>query len=67
MNGAAGAFFTPLALAWNFALAGGGHRIIDLCSGIGTLSYCMQQRARWHERHPSLAGWQRALIPEHKK
>lgn len=54
MNGAAGAFFTPLALAWDFALDGGGHRVIDLCAGIGTLSYCVQQRGRWHERQPEI-------------
>ncbi len=39
INSAAGAFFTPLALAWDFAIDVGGQRILDLCAGIGALSY----------------------------
>lgn len=37
MNGVAGAFFTPWELARDFAIEVSGHRIIDLCAGIGTL------------------------------
>lgn len=39
VNSKAGAFFTPLDLAWDFELDVGGNRIIDLCAGIGILSY----------------------------
>lgn len=53
-NGRAGAFFTPLDLAWDFALAaigelnpniaGSRYRVIDLCAGIGSLSYAVAKR-----------------------
>ncbi|MEM8562247.1 MAG: methyltransferase [Pseudomonadota bacterium] len=45
VNGEAGAFSTPLDLAWDAALELGtcqdntGRRIIDLCAGIGVLAY----------------------------
>ncbi len=51
VNGAAGAFFTPYDMAFDFtidAIGQGGYsgRIIDLCAGIGMLSY-----ACWHRSH----------------
>lgn len=39
LNGLAGAFFTPYDLARDFALEVTGVSIIDLCAGIGCLSY----------------------------
>lgn len=49
MNGAAGAFFTPMTLALDAVLElGYGYddhrRLIDLCAGIGVLSYAVLQR-----------------------
>jgi hypothetical protein len=51
VNGAAGAFFTPYDLAFDFtidAIGQGGYSggIIDLCAGIGMLSF-----ACWHRSH----------------
>lgn len=43
INSAAGAFFTPLELARNFAIEVGGGRVIDLCAGIGALSYAVAE------------------------
>ncbi len=45
MNGKAGAFFTPLAMAFDMAFDISGKRVIDLCAGIGVLSYAVQIRA----------------------
>ncbi len=39
INGAAGAFFTPQSLARDFALEVSGNTILDLCAGIGSLSF----------------------------
>lgn len=50
MNGAAGAFFTPLAMAFEFAFEVGSYgrpeqtRFLDLCAGIGTLSFAVSRR-----------------------
>ncbi len=46
VNSAAGAFFTPFDYALDVALEIGapGQRIIDLCAGIGTLSYAASLR-----------------------
>lgn len=49
INSETGAFFTPLALAYDFALelgfnTGESHRVIDLCAGIGALSYATKVR-----------------------
>jgi hypothetical protein len=46
ISGAAGAFFTPYDLAGDFALDGAAGRVIDLCAGIGVLSYFIGERAR---------------------
>lgn len=43
-NSAFGAFFTPLDMAYDFALDVYPNRIIDLCAGIGVLSYCIKTR-----------------------
>lgn len=48
-NGAAGAFFTPLDLAFDFAIDVGTGRILDLCAGIGMLSYATLHR-NWFDR-----------------
>ena len=45
INSVAGAYFTPPALAREFALEVVGPRVIDLCAGIGSLAF-----AFWH-RH----------------
>ncbi|WP_347134757.1 hypothetical protein [Staphylococcus aureus] len=44
VNGLAGAFFTPLDLAYDFALDVGNGRVIDLCAGIGTLALAKWRR-----------------------
>lgn len=44
INSAAGAFFTPLDLAIDFAIELGPGRIIDLCAGIGMLSFATKIR-----------------------
>lgn len=46
VNGAAGAHFTPLALAYDMEFDFRGRRIIDLCAGIGVLSYAAVMRSR---------------------
>jgi hypothetical protein len=52
-NGGAGAFFTPFDLACDFALDGAGRRVIDLCAGIGVLSYIIHRRSQWGRASPS--------------
>lgn len=54
INGAAGAFFTPYDLASDFALDGAAGRVIDLCAGIGILSYFVGERARYGSRTTEL-------------
>ncbi len=52
MNGSAGAFFTPFDLAKDFQLAiMGGAKIIDLCAGIGCLSYLASDYSQESEIH----------------
>lgn len=45
INSAAGAFFTPRMLARDFAIEVGGGSVIDLCAGIGSLSYAVEHKA----------------------
>lgn len=54
INSAAGAFFTPLGLAFDFALDVGGGRILDLCAGIGALSYAAYWRGGRHGDRPKI-------------
>ena len=69
---AAGAFFTPMDLAADFALEPGQGRVIDLCAGIGGLSYWVQRRSRWRgevkltcvEINPRFVEIGRKLLPE---
>ncbi|WP_204162576.1 class I SAM-dependent methyltransferase [Brucella pseudogrignonensis] len=46
-NAHAGAFFTPYDMAADFAIDAGQGRVIDLCAGIGVLSYFTIARSRW--------------------
>ena len=50
-NGANGAFFTPLDMAWDFALDVPGTKIIDLCAGIGVLAYTAMCRLKHNQKH----------------
>lgn len=75
VNGAAGAFFTPYDMAFDFTIdaigqGGYGGRIIDLCAGIGMLSY-----ACWHrsdrrakitcvERNPDYLAVGQKILPQ---
>lgn len=52
VNSTAGAFFTPPALACDFAIDVQGPRILDLCAGIGMLSFAIWSRSRWDARPP---------------
>ncbi|MDT3379577.1 methyltransferase [Labrys neptuniae] len=69
---AAGAFFTPMDLAADFALEPGCGRVIDLCGGIGGLAHWVQQRSKWRgeaeltcvEINPRFVEIGRKLLPE---
>ena len=58
VNSAAGAFFTPLGLAIDFALeVSDAASILDLCAGIGMLSYAVLRRGvhrYYHGEHPHI-------------
>lgn len=54
VNTIAGAFFTPVGLANDFAIEVCGSRIIDLCAGIGALSFMRYQRGRWDCAYPEI-------------
>jgi hypothetical protein len=47
VNSTAGAFFTPPELARDFAIDAGGGRVLDLCAGIGGLSFAVWSRMAW--------------------
>lgn len=75
INSQAGAFFTPYDMAFDFAFDVGGPRIIDLCAGIGMLSYAVYHRHVWGhlerkpqitcvERNPEYIAVGKKLLPE---
>lgn len=70
INSTAGAFFTPPMLARDFAIEVGGHRIIDLCAGIGTLARAVLDRypngpsVVCVELNPDYAAVGRKIVPE---
>lgn len=75
INSQAGAFFTPFDMAGDFAFDVGGPRVIDLCAGIGMLSYAVYQRHFWGhhdtklditcvERNPEYVEVGKKLLPE---
>lgn len=49
INTVAGAFFTPYELARDFAIETSPGRIIDLCAGIGILSFAVAMKHQWSE------------------
>lgn len=71
INTIAGAFFTPIGLARDFAIEVTGRRVIDLCAGIGALSFWCAQHA-WTEppeivcveMNPDYVAVGRKLVPE---
>lgn len=54
INGAAGAFFTPLSLAYDLAIDVGRGKVLDLCAGIGILSYAVHMRNYYDKDHLEL-------------
>ncbi|WP_313230187.1 hypothetical protein [Sphingobium yanoikuyae] len=73
VNSAAAAFFTPLELAFHLAIEANGCRtIIDLCAGIGALSYAVWQHNQREgidrmvcvEINPEYAAVGRKVLPE---
>lgn len=46
LNALSGAFFTPTGLARDFAIEVPGGHIIDLCAGIGALSFACEHKAQ---------------------
>lgn len=75
VNGAAGAFFTPYDMAFDFTVdaigqGGYGGRIIDLCAGIGMLSYACWYRSDRRakitcvERNPDYLAVGQKILPE---
>ena len=49
-----GAFFTPLDMAFDFALETSGPKIVDLCAGIGALAYAVYHHGRYHDERPRI-------------
>jgi hypothetical protein len=54
VNSTAGAFFTPVGLARDFAIELSGRRIIDLCAGIGCLAHMVWNRHLWGGPKPEI-------------
>lgn len=73
INSIAGAFFTPVGLARDFSIEVSGKRILDLCAGIGSLSYLYLLARQWErlvpdivcvEKNPGYVEVGRKLLPE---
>ncbi len=77
VNGSAGAFFTPSALAQDFAIDAWGGRTIDLCAGIGCLAFhvywrhraghgsdCPEKQIVCIEKNPDYVAVGRKVLPE---
>lgn len=73
INSIAGAFFTPVGLARDFTIEVSGLRILDLCAGIGCLSFQYAQKCLWDrskpeivcvEKNPAYATVGRKILPE---
>nr|WP_244978361.1 methyltransferase [Bradyrhizobium pachyrhizi] len=77
INGSAGAFFTPIGLAGDFAIDACGGRTIDLCAGIGALAFHVFWRGHYArskgepereivciERNPAYVEVGRKVLPE---
>lgn len=68
INGLAGAFFTPEGLARDFAIeVCNGKSLIDLCAGIGRLSFACRDRAKrivCVEQNPDYAAVGMRVMPE---
>lgn len=70
---AAGAYFTPLDMALDFAFDAPGATIIDLCAGIGTLAFAVAHRRSYNgpapkitcvEVNPAYVAVGKKLLPE---
>lgn len=73
VNSSAGAFFTPIGLAFDFTIEVPSGRIIDLCAGVGMLSWALLNRRRWDtapldltciEINPAYVEVGRKVLPE---
>lgn len=67
MNGLAGAFFTPEGLARDFAIEVSGGTIIDLCAGVGRLSFACSDGATrivCVEQNPEYAEVGKRVVPD---
>jgi hypothetical protein len=67
INSSAGAFFTPRGLARDFAIEVDGKTVIDLCAGIGSLSYALAHkcdRIVCVEMNPEYARIGKRIVPE---
>lgn len=72
MNNLAGAYFTPVDLARDFSVEVPGGRVLDLCAGIGTLSFMVYHLAGFGpkpeivcvERNPDYVAVGKRIFPE---
>ncbi len=75
VNSAAGAFFTPFDLAMDFSIETYPGRVIDLCAGVGMLSFAVKMRHVYQsegldltcvEINPDYVAVGKKLLPEAK-